>query len=101
MAGRKTYPFKPDWCIAPAATLQEWLDEMNLSVEVLAVGCGPKGPVRDHCLARLRAILAREPMTEEDVQIAAKATMIPPGMWRGLEHNYRAGLAAGLPDTTE
>jgi hypothetical protein len=91
--------WKPGWIVAPAEILAEWLDEHGLSPAVVAVACAPKGPVRDHCLARIQAVLAKEPMTAEDAAVVAKATQTSGRLWEGLEHNYRAGLAAGLTGT--
>ena len=33
--------------------------------------------------------------------VLARGTFIPARFWLALEHNYRAGLAAGLKDVTE
>jgi hypothetical protein len=92
--------FTPDWVIAPAVVLQAWLDEKGLDPDVFVVACAPSGYARKRCLTRVRAVLAREPMTVEDAAIIAKGTFTTARLWLALEHNYRAGLAAGLTERT-
>lgn len=91
--------FRPDWCLAPAAILREWLKENHLSPEVLAVACGGRAR-KATALELIREVLDRKPLTELNAQCVALGTNVPARFWLALEHNYRAGLAAGLTDTT-
>jgi plasmid maintenance system antidote protein VapI len=90
--------FDPDWVVAPAETLREWLEEHNLTPEVLAVACGGKAH-ETTSMAHIKAVLSREPMSELTAMIIAIGTQTSWRMWLAMEHNYRAGLARGLKDT--
>jgi plasmid maintenance system antidote protein VapI len=91
--------FKPDWCIAPAATLDEWMKENGMPASALATACS--GTLNRHaCLARIKYVLDKRPLTQEVAAMLAKGTGIPAKFWLALEHNYRAGLKAGLTDAT-
>lgn len=94
----KPKPFEPDWCLAPAALLREWMEDNRLSVRVLAT-CAPR-PERAIAEAMIQAVLGRQPLTDGHALMLAKATGIPARFWLSYEHNYRAGLAAGLKDVT-
>ena len=90
--------FKPDWCIAPADTLREWIDAtVGGHVSVLAVACGGKAH-KATSEAHIQSVLNREPMSEFTAMVLSKGTGISARFWLALEHNYRAGLAAGLTD---
>ena len=95
----EAHAFKPDWCLAPAATLREWLDENGLSPRVAVAGGVPRHR-RDEAAAMIEQVLDRQPLTGEHARILEKGTGIPARFWLALEHNYRAGLAAGLTDVT-
>jgi len=90
--------WKPDWVVAPALVLAEWLEEYGMSVTVVAATAVGRRH-RDFAAAKIQAVLDREPLTEECADILARGTRVPARFWLGLEHNYRAGLAAGLIDT--
>jgi plasmid maintenance system antidote protein VapI len=94
------YPFKPDWTIAPAATLQDWMNENHLTATTLANVCSGPMMNRHACLARIKYILDKRPMTPEVAAMLQRGTSIPAKFWLTLEHNYRAGLKAGLTDAT-
>lgn len=95
------HSFNPDWCIAPAATLQEWMEENGVSARLIAATCAPRG---DHRVALAEAmvtqVLDRQPLTGAHAAVLERGTHIPVRFWLALEHNYRAGLAAGLTDAT-
>lgn len=92
--------FRPDWCIAPSATLREWMEEnVAGSLRVLVACCGPER--REQAAALVQAVLDREPLTDECAEVLAYSTGISAAFWRNYEHNYRAGLAAGLKDCTD
>lgn len=92
-------PFTPDWCIAPAATLHEWMVDNNLNVRVLAACCVHRAE-RTRAEIAIQAVLDRKPLTPKHAALLAKGTGISERMWLALEHNYRGGLAAGLKDVT-
>ena len=87
--------FNPDWTVAPAATLEDWLGEHGLSVHLAAAAC------TDSQLAVLvmEDVLARNPLTQEHAAILARVTAIPERAWLNLEENYRDGLARGRKET--
>lgn len=93
------HEFKPDWTLAPAAILREWLKDNGLSVPVLAVACGGKAHIATST-AHIQSVLDREPMSELTAMVLAEGTRVSAKFWLGLEHSYRAGLAAGLTDST-
>lgn len=91
--------FRPDWTVAPAATLADWMQENGLDPVVLAVACN--GKERQHEALRLiQEVLDRKPLTQAHADTLARGTKIPASFWLNYEQNYRAGLAAGLTDTT-
>jgi hypothetical protein len=95
-----THPFTPDWTLAPAATLREWMEDNNLSVPVLAVAAmGRAG--RGEAAVLIQEVLDREPLTERHALVLQRGTGVPGKFWLALEHGYRSGLAAGLKDITE
>ena len=94
------HKFDPDWTIAPAETLQEWLGENHLSVRVLAVACGGRARMAE-TVALIEDVLARRPLTAEHARVLAIGTGIAARFWQNFEHNYRAGLAAGLTDASD
>lgn len=80
--------FDPDWVVAPGETLDEWFEAMGLPYAVVdhyGIGRGV-----------LRGLLAgEEPITPELAQKLCNLTHVGAPFWLALEHNYRAGLAAG------
>lgn len=93
------HEWRPDWCIAPSATLEEWMTEHHTDVPVLAETAAGQQKARD-AARQIRAVLDRHPLTEAHARVLEAGTAIPARMWLALEHDYRAGLAAGLADTT-
>jgi len=114
--GDGPYEFKPGWCLAPSETLREWLHENGMGPSVLAASCAdPCGHEIPHTSPSTRScregrkqaaltliddVLARRPLTEQCALALARGTGVPARFWLALEHNYRAGLAAGLKDVT-
>jgi hypothetical protein len=99
-ANPQVHEFKPDWCLAPAACLREWMEETHLSVHVLATTA--VGWQRaDEAAVLIQEVLDRKPLTERHVFVLERGTGISAGFWTRYEHNYRAGLAAGLKDCTD
>jgi hypothetical protein len=103
-AAPAVHEFRPDWTLAPAATLREWMRENEMTVRVLTwVSCDRSGDERaSHERARtlIQDALDRRPLTEEHAKVLARGTGVSAAFWNALEHNYRAGLAAGLTDIT-
>ena len=93
------HEFRPDWTIAPASMVRFYLEENNLSVRVALAGSVPRHR-RDEAAAMVGQVLAKEPLTGEHARLLEGATGIPAQFWLTFEHNYRAGLAAGLTDAT-
>jgi hypothetical protein len=99
------HEFNPDWTIAPAATLAEWLKEQGMTVaDLAATAVGPctwATPAdAERACALIQAVLDREPMTDQCAQLLGWGTGVSVQFWRNLEANYRADLAAGRTDTT-
>jgi hypothetical protein len=105
----ETSAFNPDWCVAPAATLDDYLTENSLTVNQLAVKAGGRGRPQagfgvaaeiGACAAAFREVLNREPLTETHITVLAAATGTSEAFWRNYEHDYRTGLASGRKDVT-
>jgi hypothetical protein len=96
----ETYPFKPDWVLAPSETLRDWLSENGMSPRVLSVACGGKKN-KVAALELITEVLGRKPLTKIHADCLARGTFVPARFWLNLEQNYRAGLAAGLTDASE
>ena len=95
-----SHEFRPDWTIAPGEILRDWMEETGLKhVSVLAVACNGKAQqaAAEACIGD---VLDRKPLTRVHAACLARGTGIPAKMWLALEHNYRAGLAAGLTDAS-
>jgi hypothetical protein len=99
MADGGSHPFTPDWCLAPAACLREWMEENGLSPGILAVAARGRA-YKAVALTLIEEVLARAPLTERHAEVLEDGTRIPARFWLNYEHNYRAGLAAGLKDVT-
>jgi plasmid maintenance system antidote protein VapI len=98
-----THEFKPDWVIAPSETLAEWMHENGMSVRALAAGArafGPKSVTRERAEQLIGDVLDRKPLTADHAACLARGTGVSMEFWLNYEHNYRAGLAAGLTDTS-
>ena len=92
--------FAPDWCLAPSETLREWLEDNGLSVRV-AVACAASRPDRDAAAAMVQEVLDRKPLTRQHAELLFAVTGVSVQFWLNYEHNYRAGLAAGLVDASD
>jgi hypothetical protein len=95
-------PFEPDWCLAPAATLNDWMDENSISASMIAAASSRRDDPdrRREALRMVREVLDRAPLTEAHATVLERGTQVPARIWLALENNYRAGLAAGLRDVT-
>jgi hypothetical protein len=92
----------PDWCLAPAGTLEEWMDDNGYSTEALASACAGDDPRRwQEAVTMIRDVLARRPLTQAHAALLAHAPGMPSAQfWVNFEADYRAGLAAGLTDVS-
>jgi plasmid maintenance system antidote protein VapI len=90
--------------MAPAALLREMLRERQLTPLMLAGHCVRAEKADRHsvegALTLIRAVLDRQPLTEETAVMIAAGTGISVQMWRNAEQLYRDGLAAGKTDVT-
>jgi hypothetical protein len=94
--------FRPNWCMAPAATLGEWMDVNGVSPRLIVAASVRRDDRegRDAAVQMIQDVLDRKPLTGKCAEILARGTFVPARFWLALEHNYRAGLAAGLTDVT-
>jgi HTH-type transcriptional regulator / antitoxin HigA len=98
----ETHRWQPDWCIAPAEHLREWMEDNGVKPRLIAaIWSGRDEERKTAALALVQDVLGRKPLTETHAAVLARGTSIPARFWLGLEHNYRAGLAAGLKDVTD
>jgi hypothetical protein len=88
-----------DSVIAPAAVLASWMRDHGLGVRTMAAMCA-RLELRGAAEAAVVAVLAKDPLTPPIADMLARGTRIKADFWLILEHDYRAGLAAGLPDVT-
>jgi HTH-type transcriptional regulator / antitoxin HigA len=91
VAKKVSFPFDPDWVIAPGETLKEWMEDNRIpSASTMGVMCG-RMPTE-----LVEGILAgRTKITEPIAQGLQLGTGIPARLWLNLEGLYRKGLAAG------
>ena len=97
-----TLPFNPDWTLAPAALLNEWLDEHpGITPQILADACarGDELPAVEAELL-IGEVLDRKPLRSIHAAVLERGTHIPARHWLNWEKQYRAGLAAGRKDVT-
>lgn len=83
-----SFPFDPDWVVAPGETLAEWLDEIGLPKSA-AVKFGISERTLDGVLR------GKTKITPALAQKLCNLTMIGAPFWLALDHNFRVGLAAG------
>jgi hypothetical protein len=96
------HEFRPDWCIAPAEHLREWMEDNGVKPRLIAaIWSGRDEERKTAALALVQDVLDRKPLTETHAAVLARGTFIPARFWLGLETNYRNGLAAGLKDVTD
>jgi HTH-type transcriptional regulator/antitoxin HigA len=83
------YPFTPDYCVPPGATLAEWLADAGKSPLAFARAQG-------WSLTFMRLLLTGEAILSPWIaSVLADATGIPAAFWLASERGYREGLAAG------
>jgi hypothetical protein len=94
------HEFRPDWTLAPAVVLRHWIRETGVPARTIAFVAGGRER-HGEALVLVQEVLDRKPLTEAHAAVLARGTHVLARMWLALEHNYRAGLAAGLKDVTE
>lgn len=90
--------WNPDWTLAPAATLADWLEENGLTVR--AAGMSVQRSRRQAAEIAMLEVLDRWPLTADHAGLLHLVTGIKARFWARYEENYRAGLAAGKTDVT-
>lgn len=86
-ANKATYPFEPDYAVAPGETLAETLESLGMSQAELALRTG----LTDVSINRI--IKGSQPITAETANKLELVTGVPAGMWNNLEAQYREQLA--------
>lgn len=93
--------FRPDWTLAPAAPLREWMSENHYTLGTLATRCGHGDADEVEGLALLiRDVLDREPLLAAHAEVLERGTGISTDFWLRYERIYREDLARGATDTT-
>lgn len=83
-----TTAFEPEWVIKPGETIQDYLDEMEGTVDALAGATGLS-------VSELQAVIDGAPLTQAIAEGLYRGTGVSVQLWLTLEERYRAGLAAG------
>lgn len=96
----RMHEFDPDWTLAPAALLEEWLEQGGMSAEDLAVAALARTGGRYQALPLIEAVLACEQLGDAHAAVLEAATAIPARLWLGWEAGYRDSLAKGRTDVT-
>lgn len=93
----KTYPFEPDYEETPGATVQELIEEKEISRAELAamIGLTPK--------ATSRMLTGEAPLTDDIAAQLEAAFRVPASFWIAREASYRKWLAEQVtkPDIAE
>jgi len=84
---KTTYPFEPDYAVAPGETLTETLDSLGMSQAELALRTG----LTEVSINRI--IKGAQPITAETASKLELVTGVPASMWNNLEAQYRGQLA--------
>jgi plasmid maintenance system antidote protein VapI len=83
-----TFPFDPDWVIAPGETLKDWFADVGLPYSVASLYAIPPRTLK-------KLMAGTQPITPLIAQRLCNLTHIGAPFWLALEHNFRVGLAAG------
>jgi HTH-type transcriptional regulator/antitoxin HigA len=86
-SAKTTYPFEPDYAVAPGQTLAETLESLGMSQAELALRTG----LTEVSINRI--IKGVQPITAETANKLELVTGVPAGMWNNLEAQYRGQLA--------
>lgn len=93
MASVVTFPFNPDWVVAPGDTLRDCLDAMPGFADWDSDDFDWVFGIDREQMRRL--LDGDEPIDEQLADKLELLTGVNARMWLALEHNYRVGLAAG------
>ena len=78
--------FEPDYAAPPGWTLEEWLNDNNLTVNELSRACGiPAERIK-------RLITGETEISGADAARLDAATHIPANLWNEMERIYREAL---------
>lgn len=88
MATKNSYAFKPDYAIAPGATLQETIESLGISQAELSKRTGRPLKTINEIINGKAAITAETALQLERV------LGVPASFWNNLEQNYREALAS-------
>jgi hypothetical protein len=96
------HEFSPDWTLAPAAHLREWMQTQipGMHLTTFALICAGRGGDRDKALPAIQDVLDRRPLTDVHARLLARGTGVPERFWLSLERGYRRDLELGRKDTT-
>lgn len=94
-----THAFNPDWTLAPAATLQDWMDENGLDIGETAVAAAGVYS-EDDAIRLIREVLDAKSLDHDHAIVLALCTGISTEFWLNSETRYRNDLEAGLTDST-
>jgi plasmid maintenance system antidote protein VapI len=91
--------FDPDWTVAPAEILREWMTDNRATLTGMARKAASDGSCEVLSAAFLiREILGRRELSARHAATLERATGIPEHAWTALEKRYRDDLAAGRTD---
>ena len=91
---------RQDWAMPPAALLRSDMHERGWGTGVLTAACARRRD-RDTAARLIAEVLGGEPLLTVHAALLARGTGISADMWLIVEHDYRMGLAARLPDVGE
>lgn len=83
-----SFPFDPDYVVAPGETLKDWFVEQDLPHTLSGIYGIPPDQL-------VRLLEGDEPITEGLAENLQRLTRVSAGFWLAMEHNFRVGLAAG------
>lgn len=86
-SAKNTYPFEPDYAVAPGETLAETIETLGMSQAELALRTGLTS------VSINRIITGAQPITAETANKLELVTGVPASMWNNLEAQYREQLA--------
>lgn len=76
--------FRPDWAVPPGATIEEWLDEANMTQAELALRVGLSAKALN------QIIRGHAPLTQETALRLEVVTKVPAQTWNLLEAHWQA-----------
>lgn len=93
------HAFTADRCLAPAAALQDLMDDAGTGLPALVAAAMARLP-RCRALPLIVQVLSRAPLHAAHAAVLEAGTGVPARAWLVLERNYRESLAEGLVDTS-